>query len=131
MSTVVSGLGTSDILPMAKVREQFFSALLSDVLDGLGYVNQAMPSTIRPLDDALVMAGRARTALYLEVFEQPAPGENPYELEIQLVDSLKVDEIPIFCCGKSGRIAPWGGLLSTAAKYRGSSGAVMDGMVRD
>lgn len=116
---------------LAAMRESFFSALLSDVLDDLGHVNQALPHTIRPLDETSVMVGRARTALYLEVYERPAPGENPYELEIQLVDSLKRDEIPVFACGASGRIAPWGGLLSTAANYRGSAGALMDGYVRD
>ncbi|MBX3538802.1 MAG: RraA family protein [Chelatococcus sp.] len=113
------------------MRELFFSALLSDVLDDLGYVNQALPHTIRPLDEGSVMVGRARTALYLEVYERPHPGENPYELEITLVDSLKRDEIPVFACGMSGRIAPWGGLLSTAANFRGSAGALMDGCVRD
>jgi regulator of RNase E activity RraA len=118
-------------LSIETIRKRFFSALLSDVLDGLGYMNQAMPSTIRPLDEAMVLTGRARTALFLEVFERPGPGENPYELEIELVDGLAPDEVPVFCCGKSGRIAPWGGLLSTAARNRGAAGAVMDGMVRD
>ncbi|MDF2810141.1 MAG: dimethylmenaquinone methyltransferase [Microvirga sp.] len=131
MSAVASIPEQSQTITMSDMRERFFTALLSDVLDGLGCVNQAMASTIRPLDDALVMVGRARTALYLEVFEAPEPGENPYELEIELVDSLTADQIPIFCCGKSGRIAPWGGLLSTAAKFRGAAGAVMDGFVRD
>lgn len=116
---------------LVEIRERFFSALLSDVLDDLGYMDQAMPHTIRPLDESSVMVGRARTALFLEIYERPAAGENPYELEIKLVDSLQPDEIPVFACGTSGRIAPWGGLLSTAANYRGSAGAVMDGFVRD
>ena len=33
--------------------------------------------------------------------------------------------------GTSGRIAPWGELLSTASKVRGAAGALMDGAVRD
>ena len=40
-----------------------------------------MSAKIRPLDDALVMLGRARTGVYREVYHV-APGENPYELEI-------------------------------------------------
>ena len=39
---------------------------------------------VRPLDDALVMVGRARTGSYADVYHV-APGENPYELEIRLV----------------------------------------------
>lgn len=120
--------GTADLDEM---RKSFFCALLSDVLDGLGYMDQALPATIRPLDEDLVMVGRARTMLYADVHAQPAAGENPYELEIRLVDSLGKDDIAVCACGASGRIAPWGGLLSTAAKVRGAAGAVMDGLVRD
>jgi regulator of RNase E activity RraA len=115
---------------LERMQERLFTALLSDVLDGLGYTNQALPSRIRPLDETTNMAGRARTALYLDVYEVE-PGENPYDLEIDLVDSLARGEIPVFACGRSGRIAPWGELLSTAAQVRGSAGALMDGMVRD
>jgi 4-hydroxy-4-methyl-2-oxoglutarate aldolase len=31
----------------------------------------------------------------------------------------------------SGRIAPWGELLSTAARARGAAGCLTDGLVRD
>jgi 4-hydroxy-4-methyl-2-oxoglutarate aldolase len=77
-----------------------------------------------------VLCGRARTALYMDVYDAP-PGENPYELEIQLVDDLRPGEVPMFSCGNSGRIAPWGELLSTAARARGAAGVVMDGLTRD
>jgi 4-hydroxy-4-methyl-2-oxoglutarate aldolase len=115
---------------LESMQDRLFSAMLSDVLDSLGHTRQALPARIRPLDEACRMAGRARTALYLEVFEAKE-GENPYDLEIELVDSLAPGEIPVFACGHSGRIAPWGELLSTAAQFRGSAGALMDGMVRD
>lgn len=76
------------------------------------------------------MVGRARTAAFMEVYHVP-PGSNPYDLEIALVDSLKVDEIPVFACSNPARIAPWGELLSTAAKVRGAAGVLMDGCTRD
>ncbi len=109
----------------------FFCSLISDVLDGLGLTRQALPSRIRPLDEDLVMAGRARTMLYADVYAPPRAGENHYELEIALVDSLRPGDIAVSACGATGRIAPWGGLLSTAARMRGAAGALMDGMVRD
>ena len=115
---------------LAVLRERLFSAVLSDCLDAAGHRNQAMHARIRPLDEALVLCGRARTALYMEVYDAPE-GENPYELEIRLVDDLKADEVPVFACGASGRIAPWGELLSTAARARGAAGTVMDGLTRD
>jgi regulator of RNase E activity RraA len=116
--------------PLPLLRQRLFSSVLSDCLDAAGHRNQAMQARIRPLDDALVLCGRARTALYVDVYDAPE-GENPYELEIRLVDDLKADEVPMFACGTSGRIAPWGELLSTAARARGAAGVVMDGLTRD
>ena len=44
--------------------------------------------------------------------------ENQYELEIKLVDSLQQGDVAVAACGGSNRIAPWRGLLSTAAKVK-------------
>jgi regulator of RNase E activity RraA len=115
---------------LAEIRSRLFASLLSDVMDGLGHMNQAMPARIRPIDDASIMVGRARTALFMDVYAANQ-GENPYENEIALIDGLMPDQIPVFACGATGRIAPWGELLSTAAKARGAAGALMDGLVRD
>jgi 4-hydroxy-4-methyl-2-oxoglutarate aldolase len=115
---------------LAEIKELLFSAVLSDCLDQAGYTKQALPSRIRPLDEACVMVGRARTAAFMEVYHV-AEGVNPYELEIALVDSLQADEIPVFACSNPARVAPWGELLSTASRVRGAAGALMDGCVRD
>ena len=114
----------------ATIARQLYTAVLSDVLDELGFRAQALPPSIRPLDDTRNMVGVARTGLYREIFEVRA-GENPYELEIALVDDLKPDDVAVFGCGGSTRIAPWGELLSTAARARGAAGCLTDGYVRD
>jgi regulator of RNase E activity RraA len=113
-----------------KIRKSLFVSLLSDTLDSLGHRDQALAPQIRPLDDALMMVGRARTGLYRDVFHIE-PNKNPYELEIALIDDLKPGDVPVLACGKSGRIAPWGGLLTTACIARGAAGCVTDGLVRD
>ena len=113
-----------------EIRSTLFASVLSDCLDQAGHRRQALPSRIRPLDESAVLVGRARTAAYMEVYYAP-PGENPYALEIDLVDSLRPGEIPVFACSNPLRVAPWGELLSTAAKVRGAAGALMDGCVRD
>jgi regulator of RNase E activity RraA len=115
---------------IADIRRDLFAAVLSDCLDAVGVTEQALPTRIRPLEEACVMVGRARTAQFMEV-ERHDPGSNPYALEIALVDSLKEGEIPVFACANPARIAPWGELLSTAAQVRGAAGALMDGAVRD
>jgi regulator of RNase E activity RraA len=115
---------------LEEIRSSLFASVLSDCLDQAGYRGQALASRIRPLDEASVMVGRARTAAYMEVYHVE-PGENPYALEIDLIDSLQAGEIPVFACSNPARVAPWGELLSTAARVRGAAGALMDGCVRD
>jgi 4-hydroxy-4-methyl-2-oxoglutarate aldolase len=114
----------------AWVRETLFVALMSDVLDSLGFRDQALPARIRPLDEGAVLFGRARTGRYRDVYEVPHD-RNPYALEIALVDDLKPGDVAVLACGTSGRIAPWGGLLTTAARMRGAAGCLTDGCVRD
>jgi regulator of RNase E activity RraA len=115
---------------LARIRQTLFASVLSDCLDQAGLRRQALPSRIRPLDESAVMVGRARTAAFMEVYDAPE-GSNPYELEIALVDSLGPDDIPVFACSNPARIAPWGELLTTAARVRGAAGALMDGCTRD
>ena len=115
---------------LEQVRSQLFTSVLSDCLDSVGHRDQALPSRIRPLDEELVMVGRARTAAFMEVYHHE-PGTNPYELEIALIDSLQPGEIPVFACSNPARVAPWGELLSTASHARGAAGALMDGCTRD
>jgi regulator of RNase E activity RraA len=108
-----------------------YTAVLSDVLDELGHPNQAMRPFVRPLDESLSFTGRARTGLYAATYSV-LDGENPYELEIRLVDDLKAGDVAVFACGgPTDSIAPWGELLTTAAMARGAAGCVTDGLVRD
>ena len=107
------------------------AAVLSDTLDSLGVMQQAMRPFMRPLDDTLQLIGRARTGLYMPVYAHRA-GENPYEVEIALVDDLRPGDVVVLACdGPTDRIAPWGELLSTASAARGAAGCVTDGLVRD
>jgi regulator of RNase E activity RraA len=113
------------------LKGDLYTAVLSDVLDSFGYRHQAMRPFVRPLDEAKVLFGRARTGLYMNTYAV-AEGENPYEVEIELVDDLKPGDVAVFDCGgPTERIAPWGELLSTASIKRGAVGCVTDGLVRD
>ncbi len=107
------------------------SSILSDVMDSLGLARRAMKPFVRPVDDATVLIGRARTGLYMPTYAL-REGENPYDVEIALVDDLRPQEVVVLACnGPTDRIAPWGELLSTAAQARGATGCVTDGLVRD
>jgi len=115
---------------IGEARARLYSAVISDMLDSLGNKHHALAPSIRPLDDALVLFGRARTALYMPVYHV-ADGHNPYELEIALIDGLTEDDVAVMACGGAERIAPWGELLTTASRARKAAGCVTDGMVRD
>jgi 4-hydroxy-4-methyl-2-oxoglutarate aldolase len=114
-----------------ELRRLLYSSVLSDVLDSLGLMQQALRPFVRPLDETLVLLGQVRTGRYERVAGVP-PGHNPYALEMDLIDDLQPDEVPVLACGgPTDVIAPWGELLSTAARARGAAGCVTDGLVRD
>lgn len=119
------------MLDFGHYTSRIYSAVLSDVLDGMGHSHQAMRPFVRPVDDSLVMMGRARTGLYAVTYSRK-DGDNPYELEMDLVDGLKPGDVAVLGCnGPTERLAPWGELLSTASRMRGAHGCVTDGLVRD
>lgn len=117
--------------PLPELAARLSAALLSDVLDDLGLRGQALRPFVRPLDEGRALCGFARTGRY-EPVDAVEPGRNPYALEMDLIDSLQPGEVAVLACeGPTERIAPWGELLSTAARARGAAGCLTDGLVRD
>jgi regulator of RNase E activity RraA len=110
------------------VEKNLYTAVVSDSLDQLGVRNQAMREYLRPIHTRCICAGWARTIACSDVYHIPP---EPYAIEIEAVDSLLPGEIAVVGTQKSVRNAPWGELLSTAARARGARGAIVDGLVRD
>src|SRR3712207_6567599 len=52
-------------------------------------------------------------------------------MEMEVVDSLRPDDVLVAYAPTTTKAALWGGLLSTAAKARGARGVVIEGMTRD
>lgn len=120
-----------DTLDLDVIKTNLYTAVLSDVLDDFGLPNQAMAPFVRPLDESQKLVGYARTGLFMNTYSV-REGENPYEVEIALIDDLKANEVAVLgCAGPTQRIAPWGELLTTASMKRGAVGCVTDGLVRD
>ena len=115
---------------LEQARNKLYTAVISDILDGMGILSQALSPSVRPLDESLVLCGRARTGLYMPVYHDDE-ALDIYEHEISLVDDLRPGDVAVFSCAGNSRIAPWGELLSTAACARGAHGCVTDGLVRD
>lgn len=111
------------------VKENLYVAIVCDVLDILGYRNQAMHQRLRPLDpESSVIVGRARTLRWMDT---DYIEEDPYDLEIEAVDSLKPGDVVIHSTDFAGTNAPWGELMSTIAKRNGAVGCICDSMIRD
>lgn len=117
-----------DIKSCEFAETKLYTAVVSDSLDQLGHRHQAMREYLRPVHKGCVFAGWARTISCSDIYHIP---EDPYDVEIAAVDSLLPGEVAVVGTQKSVRNAPWGELLSTAAKARGARGAVVDGLVRD
>jgi 4-hydroxy-4-methyl-2-oxoglutarate aldolase len=110
------------------IEETLYTAVIADALDQLGEHDRAMREYLRPLSPHSRFCGWARTIFCQDVFYETA---DPYGLEIEAMDSIMPGEVVAVSTGESKRNAPWGELLSTAARARGARGAVVDGLVRD
>lgn len=111
------------------IRENLYVPIVCDVLDSLGYRNQAMHQRLRPLDtENSIIVGRARTLRWMET---DYIEDDPYNLEIEAVDSLKKGDVIVHSTDFAGTNAPWGELMSTIAKRNGAVGCICDSMIRD
>jgi len=110
------------------VREKLNSSLLSDVLDGMGIRSQCMGAGIRPVYPGAVVVGWAHTMLMVDINE---PEQDTFKLQLEGIDALKNDDLMVVASNGSTSAALWGELLSTAARCREASGAVIDGLARD
>jgi 4-hydroxy-4-methyl-2-oxoglutarate aldolase len=104
------------------------TAVMSDILDDLGHRDHVLDPAIRPLGDAVVVAGWANPFLVAEVDEIPA---DPYTGEIAAMDDIAPDDVVLVAAGGSARAACWGELFSTAALARAARGTLIDGYCRD
>ncbi len=119
----------------ALIKEQLFTAVVGDIMDTLGLLHQFLPPEIRPLKNDMILAGRAMTVLEEDIDRNDSSKLNsdlgkPFGLMLEALDDLRPNEIYI-CTGASPNYALWGELMSTRAAILGSTGAVLDGHVRD
>jgi 4-hydroxy-4-methyl-2-oxoglutarate aldolase len=112
------------------IGEVLYVAAVCDVLDGLGFTHQAMHQRLRPLDpENCTFVGRARTIQWMEAnYVLP---EDPYGLEIEVIDSLQPGQVVVHSTDYSWTNALWGELMSTVAQRNGVTGCICDGSIRD
>ena len=114
------------------IKQNLYVAAVCDILDELGFRNQAMHQRLRPLladPENCGFIGRARTFRWMET--DSIAEDNPYGLEIEAMDSLKNHDVAVHSTDYAGTNAPWGELMSTIAKRNGAAGCVCDSQIRD
>ena len=116
------------------VRDELYTAVVGDVMDKLGLLNQFLPPQIHPLQDDMFIIGRAMTVLEADVVSDSSSNNpvlnKPFGLMLEALDDLKKNEVYI-CTGSSPSYALWGELMATRAQILGAAGAVVDGYSRD
>lgn len=114
------------------IKEHLYVASVCDILDEMGYRQQAMHQRLRPLLTDMKncgFIGRIRTFNWVETDEILT--ENPYGLEIEAMDSLRPGDVVVHSTDFKGTNAPWGELMSTVALQKGVAGCVCDSQIRD
>lgn len=116
------------------VKKELYTAVVGDIMDKLGWLNQFLPPQIKPLKQDMFLIGRAMTVLEADVFGEDGNQnpilKKPFGLMLEALDDLKKNEVYI-CAGASPTYALWGELMSTRAIKLGAVGAVVDGYSRD
>ena len=108
--------------------ERCYSGALYDVLRAMGYPNQVLPETIRPLDPARVLAGEAFT-----VSGHVDPTLDPHQtlLEWTALLSRAPKGSVVICQPNDSTLAHMGELSSETLAHRGVRGYIVDGGCRD
>ena len=109
------------------VRTSLYTAVVGDILDTFECYHQFLPQPIQPLEESMVVVGRAMPVLQMDVFGEQ---DQPYGLLTRALDDLRAGEVYV-ATGGSLRGASWGELMTVAARSRGAVGAVVDAYHRD
>lgn len=111
-----------------EIKSKLYCGILSDVLDGMGYRNQALGGGIHGLTDDTVIFGPAFTSIGTQVYSMP---ENPLIAQTRVVDQLGEGEIYVLVTRGEYNCAVFGELFATAVRQRGGAGVLLDAYARD
>jgi 4-hydroxy-4-methyl-2-oxoglutarate aldolase len=111
-----------------QVLDGLYSAVVADVLDGLGRRRQCLGPDIHALTPANRVCGRVFTARAVAVDREPA---EPYKLEIEAIDTMTAGDVLVVDAGHHRDSAFWGELLTTACLAKDVRGVVMSTCARD
>ena len=107
---------------------QLYTGAIADMLDKKGFRNQVLPRSLVPFSVANRLAGPAFTG---QGYPCASTADDDTQTRLNILDSITPGTVSVWACGGGTDCAHWGEIMSTAARERGCTGAVVDGGVRD
>ena len=119
-------LNREDVISRCKV---LAAATVYDVLDKMGYPNQALSAEIQPLARGYRLAGPAFTVYGTSTAAYD--GTRGSAMSYAMFRSIQSGDVIVFDTGGHKIGGPWGANTGANAKARGAAGIVLDGGTRD
>ncbi|MFA5724352.1 MAG: RraA family protein [Candidatus Pacearchaeota archaeon] len=113
---------------MEEIKEKLSTALLSDIMDELGFKNQMLPIEIKPNFNEAKIFGKARI-MKLKEITKDEDYSDVYK-GLYFLESLNKGDI-LVVANAFDAYAFFGELMSTLAKSKGVEGTIVDGCTRD
>lgn len=113
------------------IRERYlrlYTGAIADMLDKGGYRHQVLPHYVTPFTRVNRVAGPAFTG---QGYPCASTRNDDTQTRLDMLDSITPGTVSVWACGGGMECAHWGEIMSTAARERGCTGAVIDGGVRD
>jgi len=113
---------------MCERYKKLYTGAVGDILDKRGYRDQILPYYINPIRNDMRIAGPAFTG-HGESHNDPT--EDDTHMRLAMLEEITLHSISVWATHGNFSAAHWGEIMSTAARERGCTGAVLDGGVRD
>jgi regulator of RNase E activity RraA len=104
------------------------TALVSDILDSVGFRDQVMHHGIAPLQPQATIAGRAFPMRTAVVYTKQ---QAHYDALFESYEHMSPGDVIVLATNADETSGIWGELLSIGAMTRGVTGIVIDGLTRD
>jgi regulator of RNase E activity RraA len=127
----MESLQTADVQNMVEICDrykQLYGGLVYDVLEGMGYPDQALSHQLVALAPGMKLAGPAFTVKGTVTAERDVSGRNQ---RMKMICSMTHPCIEVRDQGTPFNVAIYGELSATTARAHGAVGALIDGGTRD
>jgi regulator of RNase E activity RraA len=132
----IANLRKNDKALFDAIRNLLYTAVIGDIMDTMGLLNQFLPPQVRPLKEEMFLVGRAMPVLEADCDEKmnnlsaKTSLDKPFGVMLEALDDINPGEVYI-CSGASHSYALLGELMLTRIKMCGGTGAVINGYSRD